>query len=213
MKVKQFKKLIERAYIEVLLEGKPNIYTEAEKDPKPQPEDLKGGAELPDATDMILAKFPTLKHAIIKLQTEDFKEFVSTVDWISPRPTAFRVNLKNGQNYILKWMGEGFEAQIMGKKHYINSLSDYQQALNKLSILYREGPMQGAGQDFEGEDSDGFGPSGGGGDFPGTDTTPDMGLPGEEAGPEGETPEGEESKDLGGEPVDFEEPSEEPKEK
>lgn len=214
MKVRQLKKLIERAYFEVLLEDKAIIYTEAEGEPKPKGE-VKG-AELPDATDIILAKFPTLKHTLVKLQTEDFKEFVSSVDWISPRPTAFRINLKNGQNYLLRWMGKGFEAEIMGKKHYINNLSDYQQTLKKLGILYNEGPMTGAGQDFEDNGDDGFNASssGDGGNFPGTDKGPDLGgLPEEPKGEEGIPPEGGESKDLGGEKVNFEEPSEEPKEK
>ena len=49
---------------------------------------------LEDSTDIMLNKFPTLKNAIIKLQTEDFKEFVESIDWVSPRPTSFRVNLK-----------------------------------------------------------------------------------------------------------------------
>ena len=123
---------------------------------------------LEDATDTILAKFPTLKSAIIKLQTEDFKEFVTTIDWISPRPTSFRINLKNGQDYILKWTGKTFEAQIMGKRYTLSNIADYQQALDKLALLYREAPMTGAGEG-EPADTDTGGGGGGGGDFPGDD--------------------------------------------
>ena len=43
-------------------------------------------AELPDATDTIINRFPILKQALVKLHTEEFEEFVDTVDWISPRP-------------------------------------------------------------------------------------------------------------------------------
>jgi len=121
-----------------------------EEDPTPEEDpDPKAGPEtvLEDVTDTILAKFPTLGQAIIKLQTEDFKEFVDSIDWISPRPTSFRVNLKNGQDYILKWTGKTFEAQIMGKRYLLSNISDYQQAVDKLAILYRESPMKGAGED------------------------------------------------------------------
>ena len=178
-----------------------------EEEPTPEEPGEDKGAVLEDATDTILSKFPTLKSAIVRLQTEDFKEFVDSIDWISPRPTEFRINLKNGQEYILKWLGDGFEAQIMGKRYYINKINDYQQALDKLAILYREGPMSGAG---EGEpvDADTGGGGGGGGDFPGDDaaggggTTADD-LGGEEGGEEG-------GADLGGEEIDFEEPGEEP---
>ena len=180
---------------------------EQEEEPTPEKEpdtDAPEETVLEDATDTILSKFPTLKSAIVRLQTEDFKEFVDSIDWISPRPTEFRINLKNGQEYILKWLGDGFEAQIMGKRYYINKINDYQQALDKLAILYKEGPMSGAGEG-EPADTDTGGGGGGGGDFPGDDaagggeTTADD-LGGDEEG----------GADLGGEEIDFEEPGEEP---
>ena len=176
--------------------------SEEEEEPTPEEPGEENGAVLEDATDTILAKFPTVKAAIVKLQTEDFKEFVDSVDWISPRPTTFRINLKNGQDYILKWTGSTFEAQIMGKRYYINKISDYQQALDKLNILYKEAPMTGAGEEEGGEfDADTGGGGGGGGDFPGDDTAgggeggDDLGgdLGGEEGG-----------EDLSDEPIDFE---------
>ena len=177
---------------------------EDEEEPTPEEEPDTDAPEetiLEDATDTILAKFPTLKAAIVKLQTEDFKEFVDSIDWISPRPTSFRINLKNGQEYIIKWMGKGFEAQILGKRYYLNRIDDYQQALDKLSILYREGPMSGAG-DGEAVDTDtGGGGGGGGGDFPGEEG----GATGGEEGDEGGVLGGEEGgEDLTDEPIDFE---------
>lgn len=193
-----------------------SLLDDLKEEEKPQPEE-KGDKEAPkdtvleDATDQILSKFPTLKAAIIKLQTEDFKEFVDSIDWISPRPTEFRINLKNGQDYILKWTGTGFEAQIMGKRYYIDKVNDYQQALDKLAILYKEGPMTSAGEGEPADVDSGGSSGGGGGDFPGTDTAgggeeeggglEDLG--GEEGGEEG-------GADLAGEPVNFEEPAEEP---
>jgi hypothetical protein len=186
-----------------------------EEEPTPEEEPDTSAPEetvLEDATDEILGKFPTLKKAIIKLQTDQFKEFVDSIDWISPRPSSFRVNIKNGQYYILKWTGTGFEAQILGKRYYIDKIDDYQQALDKLARLYKEGPMSGAGEG-EPADTDTGGGGGGGGDFPGGDaagggeegeTTADD-LAGDDAGG------GEEGgADLGGEPIDFEEPGEEP---
>gem|GEM_PF-2413060 len=181
-----------------------------EQEPEPEPEE-EGDTEAPketvleDATDQILGKFPTLKSAIVKLQTEDFKEFVDSIDWISPRPTSFRINLKNGQDYILKWTGKSFQAEIQGKRYFINKIDDYQQALDKLSILYKEGPMKGAGEEGEGAELPDTG-GGGGGDFPGGDTGGGGDEPAGDIGGEDE-PGGA---DLTGEPVDFEEPGEEP---
>ena len=191
-----------------------SLLDEVEEEPTPEQEADSTAPEetvLEDATDKILGKFPTVKAAIIKLQTEDFKEFVDSIDWISPRPTSFRVNLKNGQDYILKWTGKTFEAQILGKKYLLSNIAEYQQALDKLAILYKEAPMSGAGEG-EPADTDTGGGGGGGGDFPGEEGGAEGGedFGGEEGG---ETPEagGEEGgADLGGEEIDFEEPGEEP---
>ena len=168
--------------------------------------DAPKGTVLEDATDKILGKFPTVRAAIIKLQTEDFKDFVESIDWVSPRPSSFRVNLKNGQDYTLKWMGEGFQATILGKRYYLSNISEYQQALDKLSILYKEAPLSGAGEG-EAVDSDtGGSGGGGGGDFPGEegggDAVDDLG--GEEGGEEPAA----EPADLGGEEIDFEDGAE-----
>ena len=182
-----------------------------ETTPEEEPDmDASKETILEDATDIILGKFPTLKKAITKLQTNQFKEFVTSIDWISPRPSSFRVNIKNGQSYILKWTGTGFEAQILGKRYYIDKVDDYQQALDKLARLYKEGPMSGSG-DEEAADTDSGSGGGGGGDFPGTDA----GGGGDDAGLDALSGDAEPADDtggadLGGEPIDFEEPGEEP---
>lgn len=179
---------------------------EDEEEPTPEEEpDTEAPVEtvLEDATDQIIAKFPTLKATIVKLQTEEFKEFVESIDWISPRPTEFRVNLKNGQDYILKWSGKGFEAQILGKRYFLNNISEYQQALDKLALLYKEGPLKGAG-DGEAVDTDTGGGGGGGGEFPGDDAA--GGGEGDAAADD--TGEEEGGEDLSGEPVDFEDGAE-----
>jgi hypothetical protein len=118
----------------------------------------------------------------------------------------------------MKWTGTGFEAQIMGKRFYIDKINDYQQALDKLAVLYKEGPMTGAGEGEPADVDSGGSSGGGGGDFPGTDTAGGGGglgdddaggLGGDDAGGLGDDDAGG-GADLGGEPIDFEEPGEEP---
>jgi len=199
MKVGELKSLIEEAYIQVLRESE-----------EPKPEDPIGDEEagpetvLEDATETMLQKFPTLKATLIKLMTRDFNEFVDTIDWVSPKPTTFRINLVNGQDFTMKWSGKNFQAKIQGKKYFLGQLDEFQQALDKLALLYQEAPLKGAGEEgepgAEGGEAD-FGAGGGGGDFPGGEggeeaAFDDTGAPagGEEGGGE----------DLGGEEIDFE---------
>lgn len=204
MTKKELKELIFEAYVEALRKQSEVLLTEDEDKDASMVFGGSEGATLPDSTDQILAKFPTLKHALIRLHSDDFKDFVSGIDWISPRPTVFRVNLSNGQNYTLKWMGKDFEATIMGKPYYLGTLVDFQRALGKMVLLYQEGPM-GLGGDEEGDSGgdSGFGGSGGGGgSFPGGDSGFDSSeeLPADGADEEGDS----EGEDLKDEPVDFE---------
>jgi hypothetical protein len=99
-------------------------------------------------------------------------------------------------------MGEGFQATILGKRYYLNNISEYQQALDKLEVLYREAPMSGGGEGGD-IDTDTGGGGGGGGDFPGAD---DAGggegeddLAGDDIGADDAG-----GADLSDEPVDFE---------
>jgi hypothetical protein len=183
------------------------------EDEEPEPEeepDMEAPKEtvLEDATDKILGRFPTVKAALIKLQTDQFKEFVDSIDWISPRPSSFRINLKNGQDYILKWTGKTFEAQIMGKRYILSSISEYQQALDKLAILYKEAPMTGAGEGEPADTDTGGGGGGGGGDFPGEEGGGGEGDAVDDLG--GEEGDDAPPADLGGEEIDFEDAGEEP---
>ena len=171
----------------------------------------KAGEEtvLETATDKMLGKFPSLKQAVESLLTNQYGEFVEEILWVAPRPSTFRVELKNKQNFILKWTGKGFEAQIQGKRYYINKLADFEQALDKLNELLKYGPNTGGEPGEGGEDAGDSGSSGStsGGDFPGADAS---GGATEEPAPEGGDAAAP-AADLGGEDVEFQEPAEEPK--
>ena len=154
------------------------------------------GAVLETSTDEILGKFPTVKKAITSLFTKEYPEFVTDIRWVAPKPSTFAVDLKNGQSFNLKWMGKGFEAQIEGKKYYLDTLQDYQQALDKLNDILKNGPIS-QGEEPGGEEfgADTAAPAGGGGgDFPGGETGAE---PAAEFGAE-EAPAGEE--EAGAEP-------------
>jgi hypothetical protein len=172
----ELRELMLEAYIEVLREEE--------------------GAVLETSTDEILGKFPTVKKAITSLFTKEYPEFVTDVRWVAPKPSTFAVDLKNGQSFNLKWMGKGFEAQIEGKKYYLDTLQDYQQALDKINDILKNGPIT-QGEEPGGEEfgADTAAPAGGGGgDFPGGEAGAEFGgeeTPAgeEEAGTEPETPE------------------------
>jgi len=86
-----------------------------------------------------LTKFPELKEIIINLLTADFDPFLSSIDWVAPRPTTFRINLRNNENFYLIWMGRSWIAQIEGKKYYLLNLPEEERAVEAIARILRYG--------------------------------------------------------------------------
>ena len=86
-----------------------------------------------------LTKFPELKKVIVTLLTADFDPFLSGIDWVAPRPTTFRINLKNDQEFYLIWMGRSWIAQIEGKKYYLLNLPEEERAVEAIARILRYG--------------------------------------------------------------------------
>jgi hypothetical protein len=86
-----------------------------------------------------LTKFPELKKVIVDLLSPDFDYFLASIDWVAPRPTTFRINLKNGQDFYLIYTPKTFIAQIEGKKYYLLNLNEEESACESISRILRYG--------------------------------------------------------------------------
>ena len=86
-----------------------------------------------------LTKFPELKSVIVDLLTSDFDSFLSSIDWVAPRPTTFRINLKNDQEFYLIYNGRSWIAQVEGKKYYLLNLPEEQRAVESIARILRYG--------------------------------------------------------------------------
>jgi hypothetical protein len=115
-----------------------------------------------------LTKFPELKKVIVSLLTADFNAFIASIDWVAPRPTTFRVNLKNNEEFYLIWMSRSWIAQIEGKKYYLLNLPEEQRAAEAISRILRYGAPE-----VEGGEDDSF-DMGGGDEGGGEDTEVDV---------------------------------------
>ena len=117
-----------------------------------------------------LTKFPELKAVIVDLLTVQFDEFLESIDWIAPRPTTFRINLRNGQNFDLIYGERSWIARVEGKKYYLLNLDEEERAAESVSRILAYG-AQAIG---EGEGGDAGGDTGGGADSGGGDA--ELGL-------------------------------------
>ena len=109
-----------------------------------------------------LTKFPELKDIIVSLLTADFDPFLSSIDWVAPRPTTFRINLKNDQEFYLIWMRRSWIAEVEGKKYYLLNLPEEERAVEAIARILRYGPAGGGEEEAEAGFDAGGGAEGGG---------------------------------------------------
>jgi hypothetical protein len=122
-----------------------------------------------------LTKFPELKDVIVSLLGPQFDLFVASIDWVAPKPTTFRINLKNNENFYLVYTPRTFIAEIEGKKYYLLNLNEQENAENAIARILRYGAPN-----IEGSvDAAEFDTGSSGGSFPeetdSTDVTVDTG--------------------------------------
>ena len=99
-----------------------------------------------------LTKFPELKDIIVALLTHEFDSFLEGIDWVAPRPSTFRINLLNGQNFLLMYGTRSWIAQVEGKKYYLLNLDEEEYACQAIARILQHGPESGA--DVEGSETD-----------------------------------------------------------
>jgi len=97
-----------------------------------------------------LTKFPELKDVIVDLMTPEYDKFLSSIDWVAPRPTTFRINLKNDQNFYLIYGKRSWVAQVEGKKYYLLNLPEEERAAEAISKILRYGSKEEPSEDNEG---------------------------------------------------------------
>jgi hypothetical protein len=89
-----------------------------------------------------LTKFPELKQILIDLLTDEFSMFLSSINWVAPRPTTFRINLKNNQEFYLMYGKRSWVAQVEGKKYYLLNLPEEERAAEAISRILRYGAKE-----------------------------------------------------------------------
>jgi len=109
-----------------------------------------------------LTKFPQLKDIIVDLLGPQFDVFLASIDWVAPKPTTFRINLKNNENFYLVYTERSWIAEVEGKKYYLLNLNEEENATQAIARILRYGAPNIMGEQDEAEYS-----TSGGGDFPG----------------------------------------------
>ena len=143
----------------------------------------------------ILQKYPSLDATLVDLLTENYRDYITGVYVIAPKPTTFRILLHNGQEFYLIYGPKAYTAKISGKKYNLINLNEEQFAITSIAALLELGMPPGSEGPGEQTDNEA--------DFKGgEDESPSEETPSEEpAGDEEELQEVEEVKPKS--PVKF----------
>ena len=123
--IAKIKKLVKKAYAE-------------KSNPLADPKDIaKELSPFP-----VINQFPPLQKIMDDLFDFQFEPFVKDIDWVAPRPTTFRIKLVNEADFYLIYQGANsdkavFVAQVAGKKYFLESLPEQQQASEAIARLLR----------------------------------------------------------------------------
>ena len=105
---------------------------------------------------ILLRKFPELREIIVDLLTDQYNLFLDNIDYVAPRPTTFRIVLKNGYDFYLIYADRSWIAEVEGKGYYLLNLGEEEGAAEAIARLLRysksEGKESSGGSDEMGED-------------------------------------------------------------
>ena len=89
----------------------------------------------------MLFKFPKLQEILANLMSDEFTIFVENIEWVAPRPTTFKVILKNQNYFHLIWNVDNFIARVSGTNYTLSSLGDNERAIKAIQELLITGPI------------------------------------------------------------------------
>jgi hypothetical protein len=84
----------------------------------------------------LVYRFPGLKKLMEELMSPSFGRFVSGINIVAPKPTIFRVELINGQEFTITYLGSNnYSVKVAGKKYFDKNISEIERASRAISQL------------------------------------------------------------------------------
>jgi len=81
-------------------------------------------------------RFPGLKKMMEDLMSPAFGRYVNGINIVAPKPTTFKVDLINGQDFSIKYLGKGnFQVKVAGKKYNPINLGELERASQGIADL------------------------------------------------------------------------------
>jgi hypothetical protein len=98
-------------------------------------------------------RFPGLKKIMEELMSPAFGRYVNGINIVAPKPTTFKVDLINGQDFSIKYLGrDNFQVKVAGKRYNPINIGELERAsqgiadLLELNYAPREGMESGGAE-------------------------------------------------------------------
>jgi len=103
-----------------------------------------------DPINYILEKYPSLTTTLKMLMSDHFKDYITGIYIIAPKPTTFRIILHNGQSFTVAFMGKAYEAKVEGRRYFLLTIGEKERAIVAIARLLESGnPITTKGPDKE----------------------------------------------------------------
>lgn len=94
--------------------------------------------------EFILQKYPSLDATLSDLMTQNYRDYITGVYVMAPKPTTFKILLHNGQEFYLIYGPQAYIAKISGKKYNLMNLKEEEFAITALAALLELGMPPGS---------------------------------------------------------------------
>lgn len=109
--------------------------------------------------DYILFKFPNIKTVLTELLTVTFKDYLDNIYVVAPKPTTFKVVLKNEQFFTIIYNERSYIVKVEGKKYYLINLPERERAIEAIAeLLNTKKFITSKSEDEEKDDDSSSGP-------------------------------------------------------
>lgn len=84
----------------------------------------------------LVYRFPGLKKLMTNLMSPAFGRYVNNIDIIAPKPTTFKVDLTNNQDFTIKYIGKGkWNVKVSGKQYHPDNIGEEERCSQAIADL------------------------------------------------------------------------------
>lgn len=92
-----------------------------------------------DPMGFILRKYPKMTQTLEMLMSNVYKDYITGIYIIAPRPKTFRIVLHNDQDFFLTDLEKAYEASVSGKKFYLQTIGEKERCMSAITRLLTMG--------------------------------------------------------------------------